>query len=164
MENVPYTEAELRPLKVICFALPTGVILFTFLIFLVAGQNTPMPGASPLGVLRLVHAVVTAIALIAQRFLFEKALSGSLPSAAPRIGASTFLARYRTAMILKLAFFEGAALFGLVLLMIAATGVGLGSDPTLYLHLLPIFFLIGASFSCYPTIDKLAALERRYQS
>lgn len=160
MESVIYTREELRPLQVICIALPVGVILFTLVALSIGSDGTPTTDLAALTTMRLVHAALTAFALFAQKLFFVRALTGKIKSGQGD-GPQPFLTRYRTAMIVRLALVEGAALFGLVILVIASTGGVLRNDSTLYLHLIPVLLLIGIAQVSFPTQQKLVELERQ---
>jgi hypothetical protein len=138
----------LRGLKIICIALPAGVILFSVIAISLGSDGPGTLDASTLIILRVAHLIVTAIAMFIQKFLSERILSGKLSI---RYGPQSLVARYRAATIVKLALIEGSALFGLVLIVIASTGGFLKTDITMYLHLIPVLLLIGAAQSSYPS-------------
>jgi len=166
MDNQPlFPDNEVRPLKVICIALPAGVTLM-YLVVLTMMQPATSTGldTNSLTVLRMIHVVGTLLAVALQRFQYERVLSGKLFSRSRLTGLPlTFSQRYRLAVIARLAPLEGAALFGAVLMIIAAGSGALQRDATLYLHAIPLLLLIQAAISCYPSAGKIAELTREYQ-
>jgi hypothetical protein len=150
---------QIRLLKFICIALPAGMILFSVIAISVEGAGTSTYDASTFVMLRIAHLLITVAAISGQKFFYQRILSGKLSN---RYAQLSIAARYCTAAIVKLAGFEGSALFGLVLILNASTGGMMNSDPTLYIHLLPVLLLIGAAWSSYPSEQKIAELSRLY--
>jgi len=151
----------LRGLKMICIALASGVILFSIIAISLGSDGPSTLDGSSLIVLRVAHLLVTAAAILGQKFFYERILSGKLSL---RYDPQSLVGRYRIATIVKLALFEGSALFGLVIILIASTGGFLNADFTLYLHLIPVLLLIGAARNCYPSDQKIVDLARSYQN
>jgi len=149
----------LRGLKIICIALPAGVVLFSVIAISIGSDGPSTMDPSSLIVLRVAHLIITIAAILAQKFIYERILSGKLSM---KYGPQTLVGRYRIATIVKLALIEGSALFGLVLIVIASTGGFLKTDITMYLHLIPVLLLIGAAQSSYPSEQKIADLSRLY--
>jgi F0F1-type ATP synthase membrane subunit c/vacuolar-type H+-ATPase subunit K len=150
---------QIRGLKLICIALPAGVILFSFIAVFVSIDSTPIFDDSFLLVPRIAHLLVTLAAIVAQKFLYDRIIAGKLSM---QTDTQPIVARYRVATIVSLALYEGSALFGLVIILNASTGGMLKTDITLYLHLIPVLLLIGAAWSCYPTEQKMSDLLRLY--
>ncbi|MFI5202372.1 MAG: hypothetical protein ACHQNE_08290 [Candidatus Kapaibacterium sp.] len=165
MDNKEFFPAgDRRTLKVICVALPAGVILMTLIALSISSEKTTTLNAATLDAIRVVHVVVTAAAILIQKFLYRRILEGKIPLGWPRNIGGTFAMRYRVATIVKLALFEGSALFGIVIILTASIGGFLQSDPTLYLHLIPVLMLLGAAQGSYPSDQKIATLAQAYQS
>jgi hypothetical protein len=162
--NEFFTGTDLRGLKIICIALPAGVVFFSIVAISLGSDGPSTLDGSTLIVLRIAHVIVTVVAILSQKFLYERILSGKLSPKLLGYGTLSFAARYRMATIVKLALIEGSALFGLVLIVIASTGGFLKTDFTLYLHLIPVLMLIGAAQSSYPSEQKIVDLARLYQN
>jgi hypothetical protein len=152
----------LRGLKIICIALPAGVILFSVIAISLGSDGPSTMDASSLIVLRIAHLIVTVAAVLGQKYLFEKILEGKSSAKIWGSGSQSLISRYRAATIVKLAIMEGSALLGLVIIMIASIGGFLKTDITLYLHLIPVLLLIGTAQSSYPSEQKMADLSRLY--
>jgi hypothetical protein len=161
--NLFFPKADRRVMKVICVALPAGVVLMALVaVFIGTDEPTPMDSSTAMIVLRLVHVVIIGVVLLADKFFYPRILDGKFPLSRFQSGGDSFSTRYRVATIVKLALFEGAALYGNVLVIIASTGGWLRADPSMYLHLIPVLMLIGAARSSYPSDQKIADLSRLY--
>ncbi len=162
-EQPLFQDSEIRTLKVICIALSVGVALFAVIAIFLASEE-PSPGSardSAMGMLRVIHLVVTLGAIVLQKILFERVMSGKIR---PRgtVGPTSFSKTYLSASIMRLAIVEGAALFGLVIALIGSTGGQIAGDPTYYLHLIPAILLIMTARMTYPSARRVEELARQY--
>ena len=166
-EKFDYTANELNQLRIIIIALTTGLTLFCIMFVWfasgqVSGMSNSQNSSSIAPTLRIVHLVLTLILLWMSKFIGDGILSGRIRTRTAIVGqvASPFM-RYRTSVIVRLALLEAATLFGGIVFNLSATSMS--SDPTLYLHLLPLLFFFMAAKSWYPTDFKMEEIKRRFE-
>ncbi|MCW8137785.1 MAG: hypothetical protein KIT58_02665 [Planctomycetota bacterium] len=139
-EHRTITEQDARFLAVVQLTLALGVVLYLGLVFVVA-QSTQAQEARPdptqvrlLALLSAAHAVAAVTAwttgVVAYRWTLATP-SGARPGA-----------RLRLAAILRLTLFEGAALFGLTVCLLAAGAGALARTPLLWLNALSVIPLL----------------------
>ena len=190
MTDGPPTAAELdaalgdqdvTQLRVITLALMGGVVAFTVLaVVFAAGQDAVDPGLraeSPLlPILSIVHAGLFVGCLAARRFVGPAILRGRLPTRPPaRIhgqgrapadadAAGRAVQRLKGAHLTGLALLEGPALFGLTILVVAASQNALAAQPLYALNVFStVVFLVLATLH-FPSrerlLDQLVAATR----
>ncbi|HEY6172568.1 MAG TPA: hypothetical protein VIX80_09955 [Candidatus Kapabacteria bacterium] len=156
------TPKQLKPLKIICFAIPFFGTVFCIIALFIGGNGSEAGSSDTLNTLRIVHLILTLTSLFSSKFIADKVISGSLEVEVRDTVQTTFLQKYQAYTIIQLAVIEGAVLFGGVILIQTPQSV-LQSDPTYYLHLLPLALLWMRSIQLSPTIDKIEQLSRQYQ-
>ena len=116
-----------------------------------------------MAVLRLVHLGLTLIAVVLQKYLYDRMLSGKIQTRAAFGKTMTFGRKYLIATIVRLAILEGASLFGLIVLMAGTIAGAVKDDPTYYLHLLPVVLLLIVAWISYPSVRRITELTREHQ-
>lgn len=160
-EHRTITEQDARFLAVVQLTLALGVVLYLGLVFVVA-QSTQAQEARPdpvqvrlLALLSAAHAVAAVTAwttgVVAYRWTLARP-SGARPGA-----------RLRLAAILRLTLFEGAALFGLTVCLLAAGAGALARTPLLWLNALsvvPLLVLVVATWPSRARLERAVAPRR----
>jgi len=164
--------AELRILTILQLAMTAGVILFLLVVVVlhVAREAGPVDStmARTAQILSVVH-VATAVGCWGMAFFLYNALLRAGNRAAvdePRDEHSdentktdsqarhSFLA-LRNATMVRLALLEAAAIFGLVVLLIAALCGVLGKQPLYWVNLVSPVFFIAFAFLTLPSEDRV---------
>src|ERR1017187_6591568 len=103
-----FPETDRRTLKVICIALPAGVVLMALVaVFVGSGETTPTDTSGAIVALRLIHIAILGAALLAQKLFYQRILERNFRLSGFLTGLdSSFSVRYRIATIVKLALFE----------------------------------------------------------
>jgi hypothetical protein len=161
LSDTTITEKQLRPLKIICLAIPLFGTMFWAIVLFVGGAGTEP--SHDLSTIRIIHIVMTLASLITSKFVADKVLAGTMEAELLGKPQISFLQKYQSYAIIQLAVIEGAVLFGGVILIQAPPSV-VQADPTYYLHILPLALLWVRALQLSPTIDKLEQLSRRYNS
>lgn len=89
----------------------------------------------------------------------ELVKAGGESTAEPALKA---LLQMRTALILRLALYEGVAMFGLVVLLLAVINRALEGTPWLWVNILSTAILAGLIAITFPTPDRLETLFRTH--
>lgn len=158
-----FSPADIRVLKVICYSLCGGIVIFYVIAFSLSYEPGPASlDINTLNILRLMHLITIVAAFGLDRFLFERIISGKLLNSVRGQVLQTFGQRYRVAAVVRMALFEGSALFGAVVVMTAATAGAVHSDVTYYFHAISVVILIQMALTTVPTAGKIVQLERVY--
>jgi hypothetical protein len=152
-------DSQLRALKLICFALPTGAALFTLIAFFIGSEGSVGEQAVDVSVLRVILVVMAFILIPLSFFLRKKVLSGKQPM---KSGNNSFANRCFASSIIQMALIEGLTLFSAVILLTISQSVK-QADPISYLHLIPLFLLTLVARSVYPSTEKIEALRQQYE-
>jgi hypothetical protein len=158
---------QLRPLQIIHFALAGGVSIFLVVTMILTGSPVVVPpgGEDLLTVLSMVHAIAFIAAIAIGRFLYDSQLRRDrLQSMAQGVSEQAardlVLGLLRRVTIVRLALLEGAAFFGLAVVLIAKmTGV-VTEAPVYWLNALSSVIFIGFVVFTFPTRDKINDLLR----
>ena len=159
------TPGEIRILQLICaaLALSTVMMLFVFIIVIQVNEG-PDPVAADLSfiqIMTLVALLLTVSLLPLSGVVANRILRGGGPPAT----AHEAVGRIRTALILRAALLEGAALFGLVVFLLAGLRGVLQQEPIYWANLFPWILFVGFVALTFPTRDRLETLFRtRIQS
>lgn len=164
-DELIFSAKEMNPIKIIIIALCVGATVFSVIAVFAATNQVDLPSSSPTDVgvritdvLRIVHLFVTLLALFMAKFLGDKMLTGKMNVRTRTEEPMNLSMRYRSSVIVRLALLEGATLFGGIVFMQSSEQ---GSkEPLLYLHFLPLVFLLVAAKSLYPTEQKIADISR----
>jgi hypothetical protein len=158
---------QLRPLQIIHFALAGGVFVFLVVTMFLPGSPVVLrPGGEDiLTILSMVHVIGFFSAFAIGRFVYDSQLRHDrlqsmvqgLPEQAAR---DQVLGLLRRVTIVRLALLEGAAFFGLAVVLIAKmTGV-VTEAPVYWLNALSSVIFIGFVMFTFPTRDKINDLLR----
>ncbi len=163
-ENV-LTPDALRITQMVQFSLMAGPFFFAMVVILVSSRGTygPPHESDPafIETLSIVTMALTAAGFGLGQLLFNRTFSPSRiladsPSTPPEAIAAQCMSLQRTAILLRLATMEGAAFFGLVISMVAATSGVLSAAPVYWINLLPTVVLLLFGLSTFPSKDRLA--------
>jgi hypothetical protein len=184
LENLRYedfrkvlTEQHLKELQIIYFALGFGVFIFTMVLFFIyntISEFVTSQDYSHILLLSVLHFVLLLVCFPISRYLFENTLQGKWISKITNmtLGQSgspetkkpieLFWDRLRTAHIIRLALFEGIALFGLVICTLAMFDGTIQQYPVLWINLISpmVFGIILVLY--FPTVEKLERFFREY--
>jgi hypothetical protein len=138
-----------------------GVGLWAF--FFTSGAHPAAPGAGALHTmetLSMTHVGFTIVAYLLAPFLFNRVLNATRldpgqDAATPRELATQALLLLRTAIIVRLAVLEGAAIFGLSVCVIGVTGGVMESEPLYWLNLGSGVLLIAFGVITFPSREGL---------
>jgi F0F1-type ATP synthase membrane subunit c/vacuolar-type H+-ATPase subunit K len=144
-----------RTLQISLLALAAGVVMFgvvTFIILLIGKSADGSPIFASAGTLTVAHAIV-AVALFPASFLaFNVMLSRNVKPGALQ-------ARIQAAYILRAAFWEGAAIFGLVILIVTGKPA-LAETPVYWANLISSLICLTLMALTFPTRIRLEQLIR----
>jgi hypothetical protein len=158
---------QLRPLQIIHFALAAGVFVFLVVTMFLPGSPVLLrPGVDDvLTILSMVHVIAFISAFAIGLFMYEsqlrrdrlQSMGQGLSEQAAR---DQVLGLLRRVTIVRLALLEGAAFFGLAVVLIAKmTGVA-NEAPVYWLNALSAVIFIGFVMFTFPTRDKINDLLR----
>jgi hypothetical protein len=156
-------------------AILAGALLFFGVIFVVASQVTPsLPTddqLQTLSVLTMVSIAFAALAFVGGWLLYNSRFSGDrlkeayandlLDRAGNRLEATPAekaVSLMRTALLIRTAMLEAAAFFGLVCLIVPASGGSLYSIPWIWINAAPLFVLATFVVTTFPTAGRLEDL------
>lgn len=103
------------------------------------------------------------ISIVSSTLLANKTLKGALNPRKKRAAFKSFEARYYTASIIRLAGVMGNVFFAAVVLLSMPESVR-QSDPSWYLHLIPLPLLWIMAYYVYPTTDKVERYKLMYEA
>ena len=155
------TPEIVRTFQIIQGTLMGGATMFLLVILMLhmQGSSGGTSETEVLDILSMVHAVFALSAFGASKIVFEKMFSeGAILNASdPYVAA---VGTMRGAMLVRMAIMEGAAMFGLVICIIAVTGGLTQTEPVYFLNAASyaLFILIG--LQTFPTKDSLTAIFR----
>ncbi|MBX2992483.1 MAG: hypothetical protein KF749_15125 [Bacteroidetes bacterium] len=135
-----------------------GALAFlTVTIVLYAGAIPDVYGdVSLLDTLSSIHAIYAFGAYSLAMLLYKRQIAGSETDVNPDADrVSAFLSRVRTAQIVRLALYEGAAFMGLVVCMLAAMNGTLHVHPIYWWNVASTAILAGLIVLTFPTRTKI---------
>jgi len=163
-------DKRLKMLQVIHLAVPFGVLIFTLLVVFLYLQiecpgNDSATSAAPIPLLTLMHAIIGLVCFTAGQLLYNR-LSGPRGSQRQiKLLSSMKLSEEEicfraifTATIFRLALFEGAAIFGLIICLIAALSGILSRYPIYWLNTFSVVMLIVLVAVTFPTRSRIESL------
>ena len=143
------TDDDLRALRVLQLALAGGAVMFWVVIGVMAG-SAPAPveadGVKEIVLLSAVHAFLAPTQWFVGTVLHRRTLAS---------GAGPPLARLRAATILRLALFEGTALFGAVVVLLAVQKGALGQVPWVWANAASTLMLVGLVAATWPSRERV---------
>ena len=162
MTDPELAPGDIRAVQILSGALAMGVVMFLGAILFLTQNVTPaeaQPDAyQQMQLLSAVHGFMAVssfmmgFVLFNQRFspsAFRQAFRGRRPT--PEELAGTGLTHYRGAHIIRMAMFEGPALFGLVIVFLSHNGGVLSEHPELWLNALSGLAMLAATAAAFPT-------------
>jgi hypothetical protein len=160
----PLTGAYLKTLQIFHFAMALGVLVFLFAVlfyFVFEGGGTPRAGNDDLVLLlTIAHVVYGFLAYPVAWFLHARLLRRAFTEGRSGGSAMAVLGGLRTASIIRLAFLEGIAFFGLVVLFIAIQGGVLQTTPIYWLNLYSTLIMLAYVLLFFPTRERVQVLIR----
>ncbi len=148
------TDAELRGLRIIQYAMAGGVLLLAAVVVWLATQPTSGAGGPIMPMATLVNFVFAGtlfpVALGLPTFLYRQ-------MAATLTDAAACFAAYRRAWVARLALMEAAALFGVVVLFLGASTGALQAQSLYWLNALPTVLFLVFVFKNPATRDRALA-------
>ncbi|GIV59842.1 MAG: hypothetical protein KatS3mg043_0931 [Rhodothermaceae bacterium] len=166
------TPEHIRTFQIIMLALAMGVTLFgvVVLVLYLAQPVGEPPDASDVELIRMLtlgHALVGVAVYTVSGRVYRLALDRATPAGpAPRVPAleeaATVLGRMRAAEIVRLALFEGTALFGLVVCLLGVTNGVMQAYPVYWLNLLSAVAMVGFVARNFPTAERLERVFRAH--
>lgn len=170
------TPAELRVFQLLQGALGAGVAMFlcvSIILYVLDAGASAGEAASDLQLVRmlsLVHMVLAVALFVAAKVVYdlqfrpERLAEANRPELRDAQGEITpdpaqhCVALLRTAMILRLAMYEGIAMFGLVVCLLAVINGVMQASPVYWLNALSSVALIGYTVLTFPTAERLRSL------
>lgn len=168
---------HLKELQIIYFALGFGIFIFTVILFFIYNTISSMVAStddSQILMLSIIHFVLLITCFPLSKYLFENITKGKWISkfvsqnpgerenAAPEEPAKTFWDRLRTAHIIRLALFEGVALFGLVICLLAMFDGVMQIYPAYWVNLTSSFVFGMILVYNFPSVEKMETFFREY--
>lgn len=148
---------SLRTAQIIQFAVIIGPVLF-FGVCLVLGATVEGPPAGepevemlllPIAGFMLLGALIAG-SVVPNLILKPDSLAGRAASLAGD-PVEWAVSLYRLVVLIRMSLLEGAALFGLVILMLAVLGNRLGEYPVIWLSALPLLVHAACGFVTFPS-------------
>ncbi len=154
---------DVRTMQVIYFAQSLGASFFAGVVVylsLKAFQRGVVPTPQQLQIVQILSFLLILLAVAAYTgavILFKKIISKPIDSPTPQ----SLFARLRTALIVRIAFLEGAAFFGLVVLLLSGMFGVLSPHPLYWLTGLPYFILLVFIALNFPNKTRLQEMLNR---
>jgi len=155
------TDIDIRNLQIIYFAQILGASFFAAIVlYLYLTYSIQTTGPSPeniklIQLLTLVLIALSSIVYFSADIIFKRILA--IPSG-PQLSTPVLFSRIRTAFVVRIALFEGAAFFSLAVLMLGViTGV-IQHKPVYWLVAFPYIFLVWFALWNFPSKDSLQEL------
>jgi F0F1-type ATP synthase membrane subunit c/vacuolar-type H+-ATPase subunit K len=150
------TSEKLRPLQIVYAAMASGIAMFAAVIGLLM-NGTPAQFSGDAGVLTIMsgsHAVMAAALYAVAPIIFRRLLAnidvgtGSDP-------ATLLIGRITTAHIVRLAVFEGVAMYGLVICLLTVMWGAQPHHPELLLNGISAAIFLVFAAATFPTVDRI---------
>ncbi|MBC8044307.1 MAG: hypothetical protein IAF08_12790 [Rhizobacter sp.] len=146
---------RVRQLQIIQAAMGLGVVIFAIVVFsmgsvLVGAPDEP--DTEVIDILTVAHLATAISGYAAAAFLFNAQLSRW--NGAPE----TFFDVFQTATIVRLALMEGAALFGLVVYLLAGQAGIENTSRTYFVNAASVVIFIGFVILTFPTPERIEAV------
>jgi hypothetical protein len=158
-ERTDVSDADVRALAIVQLALAAGLVSFWGVVLFLSQAPANAERVADEGALQMIvtmsvaHAVMAPSMWTAGTFLFERTLARGA-----NIGA------LRAATILRLALFEGAALFGTVICHLAIMLGVAREHPLVFLNAASTFVMLGLVITTFPTRERCERLLRERRS
>jgi hypothetical protein len=159
------TPITLRVMAIIQTALVVAPLLYVIpVIVMVSTRNTMPPGPNEfflLNILSFMHGGALLTAAFGGTFLFQRIFSAERlaegPDHEPEALAVVTLGSLRSAIILRLALFEGAAFFGITVCILAMMNGVLDAEPVYWLNLGSLLVFTAFAVQTFPTKERLTS-------
>lgn len=164
---IPQTEIEkavdndaVKGMQLIFGAFTAGMVIFlltTLLLYFTGAGPDPEKAAleSVAYTLTLVVLFFTVSTIPLSGILFSKILKLNNPT-----NARSIVDNIRSAMLVRIALFEGAALFGITTLFIGITDGYIQNSAALWLNLVPVAYFLLHVVTNFPTKDRVIEIYR----
>jgi hypothetical protein len=172
-----FTLQKLKELQIVYLALGFGVFIFTIILFFIYTTISGMVVStddSQILIMTIIHLILLSSSFPLSKFLFINIIRGrwaaklvSQDSGLHKDGvhlepAKAFWDRIRTAHIIRLALYEGIALFGLVTCSLAVFNGVLQSYPIYWINMISSFIFIMILAYNFPSSEKMESFFREY--
>lgn len=159
------TPITLRMMAIMQTALVLAPLLYVIPVIVMFSNRSTMPpgpdGFLLINILSFMHGATLLIAGFFGSFLFQRIFSAERVGAAsdqkPDALASIALGLLRSAIILRLASFEGAAFFGITVCILAMMNGVLDAEPAYWLNLGSLVIFAAFAVQTFPTKERLTA-------
>ncbi|MBM4169656.1 MAG: hypothetical protein FJ215_10970 [Ignavibacteria bacterium] len=159
------TSQHVMTQKIIHGALAAGPLVFLAVVLLIYSGSEPRlstpDDAELLEILSLFHLLFFITTLVAGPLLARKRLGARLaetetPAEQPQTNSDVeaVVARIRESLIVRVALFEGAAFFGLAIIMIAAVSGALHALDWVWINGLSTLVMVAYVVATFPTRDR----------
>lgn len=147
---------KLRPLQIVYAALASGVVAFAAVIGLLTEGSQPQFSGDTEVLLLLsgIHALMAAAMYAVAPFVFRGLLT-NIDSIAGTDLATVLIGKIMTAHIVRLAMYEGVAMFGLVICLLTVMSGAAPSHPELLLNGISTAIFLILTAATFPTIDRI---------
>ena len=160
---------QARPrLAIVQIALTAGPFLFLAVVVLlsltheVADAQEVVPPFDLLDLLSLIHVGVALVMLPLALLVMPRLLLGQAARGTSRLGAvARLVGSLQAVCIVRLALAESAALFGILIVMLAVLQGALAERPIYWANTASCLVLLAVSVATFPTRDRLQDLVRR---
>ena len=168
-------QASVRVFQIIFIGLTAGVVVFSFVVFIVSLQNNNAMYNNEmiplLNVISIINFVIAISSIMIGKFISDRQFSESTLQSAVKLDytdkqgsslnltpAQKCVSVIRTASLIRLATMEGAAFFGLITTMqVVQNGIGI-IEPIYYaniLSILPLFIYVVTNFPSVERIEEI---------
>lgn len=154
------TDDTLRSMSIIQAALGSGVVLFMFIVIAMYFSMESSQAGDPqlIWILTLVHFILAANMIFLSSWMYKRRLTaGAIAKSSPTgtIDAASCLDALRNAIIIRLAFLEGAAFYGLVVCIVAVMNGVMQENPIYWINLASAFVMLLHVVWLFPSRDRL---------
>jgi len=157
------TPGLLRTMAIMQTALVFGPLLYVIPVFVLFSARSVIPPGPDEFLLANILSTINGATLLTVgsvgSFLFQRIFSSeilmTLPDANPETLASLAVGKLRSAMILRLALFEGAAFFGITVCILAMINGVLDAEPAYWLNLGSLAIFAAFGILTFPTKERL---------
>ncbi|MBI2427470.1 MAG: hypothetical protein HYV29_01485 [Ignavibacteriales bacterium] len=160
------TQRRVTSLSIIYAALIVGILTFAVIAFAIPGnsQHSDEGSMDILLLLSGVHAftaltMYSVVPIILKQLLNIEKIQASAAAAPP---AEKVLAAIQSAHIIRMAMYEGAAIFGLIICLLTSLWGHAATNPELLLNGLSAFFFLVMSAATFPTKERLLNIFSEY--
>jgi len=156
--NKALTPLNIRTMQLIYGALGFGVFAFFMVVVFMMSKTPVEQGVSEdvsfLNMLSLAHLAVALACFIASKIVYELVIKTSQRLSTTLTGDQCF-GIIRSASIIRLALMEGAAFFGLVVILMGATEGQLGKFPVYWFNIFSSVAIIAFILAYFPSKTRL---------